>query len=83
MLLLGTRTNPKMKRHVVAICAGALVGAVCGWFAPELHGLPVQDASLRGALAGKYALVVASMAYLVSMYLVMRRRAIDRWMRRG
>ncbi|MCE7874830.1 hypothetical protein DYH09_31295 [bacterium CPR1] len=72
-----------MKRYLVAICAGALVGAVCGWFAPELHGLPIQDASVRGALAGKYALVVASMAYLVSMYLVMRRRAIDRWMRRG
>ncbi len=71
-----------MKRHLVAICVGALVGAACGWFSPELHGLPIQDNGLRAALAGKYALVLASTAYLVSMYLVMRRRALDRWMRR-
>lgn len=71
-----------MKRHLMAVFLGAVVGALLGWFTPELQRVPEPGPEVRQLLALKSALVVAGLGYLVSMYLLVRRRAYERWKRR-
>lgn len=72
-----------MKRHLLALLGGAVVGAVLGWYTPELQRVQVaHPEELRRVLAIKSALVLGSMGYMVSMYLAMRKRAIERWTRK-
>lgn len=72
-----------MKRHLIALLVGTALGAVLGWYTPELQRVPVSSLELRQWLALKTALVVGSTAYLVSMYLTIRRRAVQRLTGKG
>jgi hypothetical protein len=71
-----------MKRHLIALLAGSALGAILGWFTPEIQGLSAIPDELRRVLALKNALILGSTADLVSMYLTMRKRALARWTRR-
>lgn len=57
---------------------GAVLGALLGWFTPELQRAPEPGSEIRQVLALKSALVLATLGYLVSMYLQVRRRAYER-----